>query len=414
MTQSTDITLANQSGANYRTEDNSINQAFGSTHKGSTAPSYAVTGMHWIDDSGTPWIEKVYDGSDWISIYEINATSNTIRVINQADGAVRTGAANIGQIQDSKFTWLGTSTGTNTLTASLTPAITAYVTGGVYRFIVGTTNTGAVTLNINSVGAKNVQFQGAALAANSLIAGDVITVVYDGTQFQVISPVGGTEGDILYYNASNQLTRLPKGTDGQVLNLASGLPAWTDTSGGGMGVLLGSYTASNDTGVDIGSGLDLDAAIDGTYDVYVIQFLDIIPQTDSATFAMRTSTNTGVSFDNGASDYQYSQILNRVSNNTPSGSSSAGDSLLNIFTQSMGNDEGESVSGVVSISNPSGSSVYSIIRWQIGGVTSSNEIANYYGHGCRNSATAIDAFRFLQSTGNITSGKFYLYGIKKA
>ena len=34
-------------------------------------------------------------------------------------------------------------------------------------------------------------------------------------------------GDILYYNGTDYI-RLPKGTDGQVLKLASGVPAWSD------------------------------------------------------------------------------------------------------------------------------------------------------------------------------------------
>ena len=56
MAQSTDITLANQSGAAYRSEHNSINQAFGSNHIGASAPSYILTGMSWIDNSSTPWV----------------------------------------------------------------------------------------------------------------------------------------------------------------------------------------------------------------------------------------------------------------------------------------------------------------------------------------------------------------------
>jgi hypothetical protein len=41
-------------------------------------------------------------------------------------------------------------------------------------------------------------------------------------------------GDILYASAANTLSKLPKGTDGQVLKLASGFPAWgTDNNSGG-------------------------------------------------------------------------------------------------------------------------------------------------------------------------------------
>src|SRR6185369_17477598 len=42
-----------------------------------------------------------------------------------------------------------------------------------------------------------------------------------------------TSGDIIYGGASGLPTRLPKGTDGEVLTLASGLPSWAAAGGGG-------------------------------------------------------------------------------------------------------------------------------------------------------------------------------------
>lgn len=51
-------------------------------------------------------------------------------------------------------------------------------------------------------------------------------------------------GDILYYN-SGALQRLPKGSDGQGLTLASGLPSWT-TLGSGTGTVTSvSVTTAN-------------------------------------------------------------------------------------------------------------------------------------------------------------------------
>lgn len=40
-----------------------------------------------------------------------------------------------------------------------------------------------------------------------------------------------TNGDVLYYNSGYQ--RLPKGADTEVLTLASGIPSWAASSGGG-------------------------------------------------------------------------------------------------------------------------------------------------------------------------------------
>lgn len=54
----------------------------------------------------------------------------------------------------------------------------------------------------------------------------------------------GTSGDILYYGASGTPSRLTAGTDGQVLTLASGVPSWATSSGGGW-TLLGTTSLSS-------------------------------------------------------------------------------------------------------------------------------------------------------------------------
>jgi len=46
------------------------------SHYGATEPSYKVKGMIWLDDSGTPWLLKIYDGSAWTQIGTFNATTD--------------------------------------------------------------------------------------------------------------------------------------------------------------------------------------------------------------------------------------------------------------------------------------------------------------------------------------------------
>jgi hypothetical protein len=57
-------------------------------------------------------------------------------------------------------------------------------------------------------------------------------------------------GDLIYGTADNTPARLAKGTDGQLLKLISGLPAWSD----GVRVVTGTYVgnAVNDRIIDIG------------------------------------------------------------------------------------------------------------------------------------------------------------------
>lgn len=78
--QVSDVTLApGISGTDLRTEQNDINDAFNTTHKGSSAPGSIDTGTIWIDDSGgaTAWLVKMYDGSDHITVGTFNTTANT-------------------------------------------------------------------------------------------------------------------------------------------------------------------------------------------------------------------------------------------------------------------------------------------------------------------------------------------------
>lgn len=78
--------------------------------------------------------------------------------------------------------------GTNTITASASTSAMAggYQTGQAYVFVAANTNTGATTININSLGAKNVFRNAAACVGGELVQNAEYIVVYDGTQFNLI------------------------------------------------------------------------------------------------------------------------------------------------------------------------------------------------------------------------------------
>lgn len=87
---------------------------------------------------------------------------------------------------DQKFAQV-TTTGTanaQVLTFSVAPGALAFA--DVFFFEAGITNTGATTLNINSLGAKAIQWAGSALIGGEIVSGQCYGVRYDGTQFQLI------------------------------------------------------------------------------------------------------------------------------------------------------------------------------------------------------------------------------------
>lgn len=105
------------------------------------------------------------------------------------DDYIRAISAFVRQLRDGKEfpPLLSSVAGTDTITASAPAAITAYAAGQRFSFVASATNTGAVTLNINSLGAKDVTKRGTtALAAGDITSGQVVLVEYDGTRFQMI------------------------------------------------------------------------------------------------------------------------------------------------------------------------------------------------------------------------------------
>lgn len=102
-------------------------------------------------------------------------------------GTAATDSLTLGQAQAQGFLYAGTAGGTaNALTLTLSPAITAYALGLRILFKASSsTNTGAVTVDVNSVGATAVQNNGAALAGGEIAPAGFYELLYDGTQFQL-------------------------------------------------------------------------------------------------------------------------------------------------------------------------------------------------------------------------------------
>jgi len=129
-----------------------------------------------------------------------------------ANAGVRTQYASAAQVQDGALTYLGAIAGTNTITGSAAVGMTAYTIGQVFTFISVGANTGAVTLNINGIGAKNIYKNGTLPLVNGDIAsGAALHVVYDGTQFQLISGSSaagatGAGGDQIFFQNSQVVT----------------------------------------------------------------------------------------------------------------------------------------------------------------------------------------------------------------
>lgn len=78
---------------------------------------------------------------------------------------------------------------------ALSPAATVYTEGMVLRFKADSANVAAVSVNVNALGSKALKRCHSSglvdLAANDIVTGQVVTAVYDGTVFQIVSECQG-------------------------------------------------------------------------------------------------------------------------------------------------------------------------------------------------------------------------------
>tara|TARA_Y100001973_G_scaffold35593_1_gene53582 strand:- start:618 stop:1622 length:1005 start_codon:yes stop_codon:yes gene_type:complete len=85
MSSVSDYSLANQGFSAFRTELNNILGAINTTNLATSAPASLAAGSMWVDSSsaGTHTV-KYYDGSDSITLFNINTSANTVDFIDSS------------------------------------------------------------------------------------------------------------------------------------------------------------------------------------------------------------------------------------------------------------------------------------------------------------------------------------------
>ena len=228
-----------------------------------------------------------YDGQ---TLPVANLPMNTYAHTGVGNATVRTMYASAGQVQDGTFQYLTSVSGTNSITATAAISMTALVVGQTFRFVAAATNTSAVTLNINSLGAKSITKNGTTpLAASNILINSVVEVIYDGTQFQLVNIADFVPSGVIVM-WSGTIATIPIGW--LLCNGSSGTPdlrnrfiigAFSDTSGV-------AYTTI--TGADTQTG--------GTKDAIVVSHTHTATSTDSGhTHSLPNSNEAQGGGDNG-------------------------------------------------------------------------------------------------------------------
>jgi hypothetical protein len=150
--------------------------------------------------------------------------------------------------------------------------------------------------------------------------------------------------------------------------------------------------------------------LDGTYDNYVILISEVVFSTN-AVFNMRTSSNAGVSYDSGASDYAWLRVSGQGTSATASSAGDIADTFIDMGGANYQTGAGKTASGEIVIYNPS-AALNTMISYSMRGNESGGGVSQDIGSAARLAAADVDAIRIYPSAGNFTSGTFSLYGIK--
>lgn len=124
-----------------------------------------------------------------------NVDVSSKQIKNVANPTATKDAVNAEVVQSSTLIYGAATGAANAYEVALTPAPAAYQAGMMLTFKANVANTGAATLNINGLGAKTIKkLVTTDVAANDITLGQMVIVMYDGTNFQYFNPATTTSG----------------------------------------------------------------------------------------------------------------------------------------------------------------------------------------------------------------------------
>jgi hypothetical protein len=146
---------------------------------------------------------------------------------------------------------------------------------------------------------------------------------------------------------------------------------------------------------------------DSSYDVYMVRVNNCIPATDNVSAYMRI-TKSGTADTTSNYDYAYKDLKAYT---TFSNNSSTNQDKLNFGNTGTGGSEG--LNTIIYLFNFNSSSEYSFGTQEDTMLTSGQQHRGQQGGFVHTVASASDGVHFFFSSGNIASGTFTLYGLKK-
>jgi len=261
----------------------------------------------------------------------------------------------------------------------------------------------------------------------------------NGTNGTDVGTVITTQGDLLYRDASG-LQRLGAGTSGQFLKTqgAGANPVWDTPTAGAM-ILLSSTTASSS------SSISFDGHYTSDYDVYEFVGSDIVPNTDNESIRWRIRVGNADKTDsyyyggynpnmwlyNDGSGYYNSPSSTGWAE--PSFQTYSGNGFRDVISLNgnydslTGNNRaryntsetGHTLNFKITAYNPRSSREYKHYKieciWNCDNTSSNGKTMGMNGYfSYSGTSSAHSGISVFCNSGNFTSGKFYLYGLKNS
>jgi len=150
---------------------------------------------------------------------------------------------------------------------------------------------------------------------------------------------------------------------------------------------------------------------DSSYDVYMVKYNNVTPSVDARSISLRV-TKSGTADTSANYDYAY-KVLNSASS-FGNGAFTNDTEWQYLVADSVGTGTSESANGILYLFNFNNASEYSFITAEVTEVNSSATARGNQGGGVHTVASASDGVHWFDvDGGNIASGTFTLYGLKK-
>jgi hypothetical protein len=177
-------------------------------------------------------------------------------------------------------------------------------------------------------------------------------------------------------------------------------------------VLISTQTASASATISFTTGLD------STYDEYIFKFINIHPATDNAEFEFNMSTDSGSNYNVTKTTTFFNAYHNESGTDTilayDTNADLAQSTSFQIIAPNIGNGADESLSGTLTLFNPSSTTYVKHFISNTNDYDGSNYTLNAFAAGYGNTTSAVNAVQFKFSSGNIDDGVIKLYGVKKS